>query len=203
MYFCASCKIHACSTGDFSKAPKSCPSLSDDMESISSLYKEEENYKIANTSAVVVKDRYGSKTRLEETIDFARQCHYENIGLAFCIGLSKEAEILNKVLISNGLKVNSLICKTGHLSRELIGIENNPVAMCNPIAQAKFLNEAKTDLNIILGLCVGHDTLFIKYSEAPVTVFAVKDRVLCHNPLGAIYQADAYYHDKLFPKKDS
>jgi uncharacterized metal-binding protein len=68
------------------------------------------------------------------------------------------------------------------------------------IGQAVFLNENKTDLNIVLGLCVRHDSLFIKYSVAPITVFAVKDRVLCHNPLAAVYQADAYYKDKLFPE---
>lgn len=202
MYFCASCKIHSCSSGDFSNAPKGCPSLSNDMGNLSSMYQDEENLKISRASAIVVSDRYGSKTRLEETMDFARECEYKNLGLAFCIGLTNEAEILRKVLVSNGFQVESILCKTGHLSRELIGIHDNPVAMCNPIAQAHFLNEAKTDLNIVLGLCVGHDSLFIKYSQSPVTVFAVKDRVLCHNPLGAIYQANAYYHDKLFPTKD-
>lgn len=75
--------------------------------------------------------------------------------------------------------------------------------MCNSIGQANFFNEAKTDFNILLGLCVGHDSLFIKYSEAPISVFAVKDRVLAHNPLGAIYQADSYYKDKLFPEKNN
>jgi len=50
-------------------------------------------------------------------------------------------------------------------------------------------------------LCVGHDSLFIKYSEAPITILAVKDRVLAHNPLGAIYQAESYYKNKLFPEK--
>jgi len=69
-------------------------------------------------------------------------------------------------------------------------------AMCNPIAQAEILNEAKTDLNILLGLCVGHDTLFMRYARAPVTVLAVKDRVLAHNPLGAIYAQD-YYAEKI------
>ena len=73
--------------------------------------------------------------------------------------------------------------------------------MCNPIAQAEFLNKAKTDFNVVIGLCVGHDSLFIKYSKAPVTVLAVKDRVLAHNPLGAIYMADKFYKDKLFPPK--
>ena len=70
--------------------------------------------------------------------------------------------------------------------------------MCNAIGQAIVLNEAHTDLNILLGLCVGHDSLFIKHSDAPITVFAVKDRVLCHNPLAVIYGADKYYKSKLF-----
>jgi uncharacterized metal-binding protein len=48
-------------------------------------------------------------------------------------------------------------------------------------------------LNILLGLCVGDDTLFIKHSKAPVTVLAVKDRVLAHNPLGALYTARNMY----------
>jgi uncharacterized metal-binding protein len=56
--------------------------------------------------------------------------------------------------------------------------------MCNPIAQAMIMNREKTELNIIVGLCVGHDSTFIR-SEAPVTVLVAKDRVLCHNPAGA------------------
>ena len=65
--------------------------------------------------------------------------------------------------------------------------------MCNPIAQAKILNHAQTDFNILLGLCVGHDSLFMKYSKAMVTVFAVKDRLLGHNPLAALYTSHSYY----------
>jgi uncharacterized metal-binding protein len=33
----------------------------------------------------------------------------------------------------------------------------------------------------------------LKYLEAPATVFAVKDRLLAHNPLAAIYMYDSYY----------
>jgi uncharacterized metal-binding protein len=73
--------------------------------------------------------------------------------------------------------------------------------MCNPIAQAEFLNGEETDFNIVLGLCVGHDTLFFKYSKAPVTVLAVKDRALAHNPLGALYLADGYMKGKIYPKE--
>jgi uncharacterized metal-binding protein len=171
------------------------------MVQIKELYKDEENYKIAQASSLIVSESYGTKTRLEETMAFAAKCGYKKIGLAFCIGLVDESKITSKVLTYNGFEVISIICKNGHLSRELIDINNTAVAMCNPIGQAIFLNKSKTDLNIILGLCVGHDSLFIKYSDAPVTVFAVKDRVLCHNPLAVIYQADSYYNDKLFPQK--
>jgi uncharacterized metal-binding protein len=46
---------------------------------------------------------------------------------------------------------------------------------------------------VLLGLCVGDDTLFIKHAKAPVTVLAVKDRVLAHNPLGALYTSRHIY----------
>ncbi len=65
--------------------------------------------------------------------------------------------------------------------------------MCNPILQAKMLNHAKTDLNVVVGLCVGHDSLFYKYSEAITTTMITKDRVLGHNPAAALYTADTYY----------
>ena len=65
--------------------------------------------------------------------------------------------------------------------------------MCNPILQAKILNEAKTDFNVVIGLCVGHDSMFYKYSDALATTLVTKDRVLGHNPAAALYQANAYY----------
>jgi uncharacterized metal-binding protein len=55
------------------------------------------------------------------------------------------------------------------------------------------LNRAQVDMAIMLGLCIGHDTLFIKYCDVRLTVLAVKDRVLGHNPLAALYHSDSYY----------
>lgn len=199
MYNCALCSIHVCSTGEFDKAPKNCPCANEKTGEIKELYKREENYRIAHGSSLIVSQGYCQKTRLEEIMDFANECGYRNIGLAFCIGLVSESKMFNKVLSYNGFEVNSVICKNGNISKDFIDVKGT-AAMCNPIGQAMFLNEAKTDLNVIMGLCVGHDTLFIKYSEAPVTIFAVKDRVLGHNPLAVIYQAEAYYKDKLFSK---
>ena len=69
--------------------------------------------------------------------------------------------------------------------------------MCNPIAQAELLNSQDTQFNICLGLCVGHDSLFYQYSKALVTTLVVKDRVLAHNPAGAVYCSEGYYKKKL------
>lgn len=143
--------------------------------------------------------RYPVKPRVQELIEFARRMGYRKLGLAFCGGLHQEAAIFARILEDHGFEVVSVVCKVGGVDKEAIGVgpaERVRVgafeAMCNPIAQAEVLNAAGTDFNILLGLCVGHDSLFIKYSQAMVSVFAVKDRVLGHNPLAAIYTYDSY-----------
>jgi uncharacterized metal-binding protein len=146
----------------------------------------------------------GPRTRLpriEELIQFARKCGYKTLGLAYCGGLAEEARLLTGILEKNGFKVVSVMCKTGGVPKERIGVPSECKiaypdeweSMCNPIAQAKLLNEAKVDLAVMLGLCIGHDTLFIKHCEVPLTILAVKDRVLGHNPLAALYTSGSYY----------
>ena len=141
-----------------------------------------------------------TKTRIVEIMEFARRMGYRRLGLAFCLGLIKEAALVEEILIEQGFEVVSAICKAGNTSKEKIGIKDREKifwgteeAMCNPIFQAKLLNREKTQFNILLGLCVGHDSLFFKYGAAPTTVLAVKDRVTGHNPLAAIYLSDSYY----------
>lgn len=143
--------------------------------------------------------RYPVKPRIQELIEFARKMGYKRLGLAFCGGLHSEAAIVHKILEDHGFEVVSVVCKVGGVDKEAIGVTAEQrvrigkfESMCNPVAQAKILNAAATDFNILLGLCVGHDSLFIKYSDAMVTVFAVKDRVMAHNPLGAIYNYGSY-----------
>lgn len=205
MYTCAMCKNHSCRTGTLEKMPLNCPCNEEEQNEVINLYLDEENKKIAYCSALTESEGYCKKTRLEEIMHFAHKCNYKKLGLAFCVGLSKEANILTKILMNNGFEVNSIMCKTGSIPKEFLGIKENEKvrpgvyeAMCNPIQQAMLLNKEKTEFNIMLGLCVGHDSLFIKYSDAPVTIFAVKDRVLAHNPLGALYLSDSYYKDKVY-----
>ncbi len=140
------------------------------------------------------------KTRLEEICEFSHKMGYKKLGLAYCAGFQSEASRLQKVLEADGFQTASVICKVGCTPKEEIGIADaekvrigEPESMCSPIGQAEVLNEAGTEFNVLLGLCVGHDSLFFKYAKAPTTVFAAKDRVLGHNPLAALYTLNSYY----------
>ena len=146
--------------------------------------------------------------RVEELIQFSRKCGYKRLGIAFCTGLANEARILTDVLEKKGFEVVSVRCKVGATPKERIGIKEEEKirgpgwleSMCSPIVQAEVLNAAEVDLAILLGLCIGHDTLFIKYCRVPMTVIAVKDRVFGHNPLAALYLANTGYYGRLMNK---
>ena len=141
-----------------------------------------------------------TKPRVQETCEFAQKMGYGKIGIAFCGGLFSEALSLTQILEAQGFEVISVVCKAGRTPKEQIGIKEEEKvrigefeSMCSPIAQAMILNEEKTDFNILLGLCVGHDSLFLKYSDALCTVLVAKDRVLAHNPCAALYTTGSYY----------
>ena len=140
------------------------------------------------------------KSRIEELIEFSQRMGYKKLGLAFCGGLTLEASILSEILEKHGFEVISVSCKVGGIPKERIGVKDAEKIqigkfepMCNPIAQAKILNRAGTDFNIMLGLCIGHDSLFLKFVDGLTTVFAVKDRVTGHNPVAALYTSRSYY----------
>ena len=135
-----------------------------------------------------------------ETLIFAEKIGAKKIGIATCAGTIREARTFVKILRKAGFEAVGAACKVGNKDKTLIGIEDcdkvhpgNYEPMCNPILQAKILNAEKTDLNVMMGLCVGHDSLFIKYSEAPVTVLFTKDRVTGHNAVQPLYLTESYY----------
>ena len=141
-------------------------------------------------------------------MEFARRLGVQTLGVAFCVGLREEARLLSRVLTANGFDVASVACKTGSIPKEELGLTDDQKvrpgtfeAMCNPIAQARVLNATGNGLNVLFGLCVGHDSLFIKHSEAPVTCLVAKDRVLAHNPIGALYCSGGYYHRTLYERQ--
>lgn len=197
MYTCANCTVLACANNEPEKMPKNCPMRNASvMEAARAGYDLPENHDFYVNCSAIEGLGYCQWPRLKETVEFCKRMGYHKLGLAFCKGLRKEARIVADLLRAQGFEVVSVICKTGGISKEEVGIPEEVKihpgefeAMCNPIAQAKLLNEQHTDFNIEVGLCVGHDSMFYKYSDAMVTTLVAKDRVLAHNPCGAIYCA--------------
>lgn len=186
---CATCNSKECYGG------RDCTSIRADAIAEN---KKEENLRVMKASAEVESEGYMRLTRLEELILFSKKMGYRKLGLAFCVGLEDEARIVYEVL-ARDFEVSSVCCKVCGISKKDLGLaelSGGGKGTCNPIGQAMLLNDEETDLNIILGLCIGHDILFTKHSKAPVTTFAVKDRVLTHNPLGVVYSK--YYKKRRF-----
>lgn len=171
-----------------------------DMEWALERYEEGRNKEIMIASAEVEYEGYCQWTRVQEIMEFARKINARKIGIANCIGLINEARIFARILRANGFEVYSVICKVAGKPKSSVGIpavcENIGAAMCNPILQARLLNNAQTDLNVVIGLCVGHDSLFYKYSDAYVTTLVTKDRVTGNNPAATLYTAQSYYKKK-------
>lgn len=201
MFTCADCTIAACRSGKLEEMPKNCPMRDPAFfEDLLDEYLKPENHDFYLTSTAIEYLGYCRWPRVREVAEFAKRMGYTRLGIGFCAGLHKEAAILSRLLRKQGFEVVSLICKTGSIPKTRVGYSQDMLlrpgtheAMCNPIAQATLLNKAQTQLNICFGLCVGHDSLFYKYSEAPVTTLVAKDRVTGHNPAAALYCADSYF----------
>lgn len=163
-------------------------------------YEEDRNHDVMVASAEVEYEGYCQWTRVQEIMEFARKIGAKKIGIANCIGLINEARIFARILRANGFEAYAVICKVEGRAKTSMGIpekcEQIGPAMCNPILQARLLNKAGTDLNVVMGLCVGHDSLFYRYSEAYVTTLITKDRVTGNNPAASLYTAGSYYRKK-------
>jgi uncharacterized metal-binding protein len=120
--------------------------------------------------------------RVNEIIEFAKEANINHVGIANCITFQKEAEEFESILINQGFTVSRVNCKYGHMSRNSI-LPDYKGTSCNPAGQAHYLEENKTELNIVMGLCLGHDIVFNSKSKALTTTLLVKDRKLKHNPL--------------------
>jgi len=147
-----------------------------------------------------------TKTRVEEIIEFGKKMGYKKIGVAFCGGLFSEANTFVRILEKHGFEAVSACCKVGGIPKEFLGLKDEEKirigsyeTMCNPITQAEVLNRAQTDFNVLIGLCVGHDSLFFKHAKALTTVLVTKDRVLGHNPVAALYGVKVYFQRLIKP----
>ncbi len=188
MMQCALCKQKNCYTG------QNCPGLQ--PAEIEAAYDTIDRQLM--TAAAKIEGRYYMQlSRLEESVKFAQEMGCTSIGVAFCIGLATEAKYIVQYF-QKFFTVHSVCCKVCGFDKHQLDLEQIKAdryeAMCNPAIQAKILNDAKTELNFAVGLCVGHDMIFNRHSTAPVSTLVAKDRLLAHNPLGAIYAG--YWRNK-------
>jgi uncharacterized metal-binding protein len=207
---CAKCSSFYCSRMPLEEVnvellPSFCPmkTSKETIKSAIAMYREEHVKRIYVPATITEKEAYENvrgalmavRPRIKEIIEFAKLVNAKKLGVAFCAGLQDEASRTVTFLEEAGFIVASVRCKCGATDKTELGVAEkykigSPSqfeAACNPIVQAWLLNEAETDINMIVGLCVGHDMLFTKFSKAPVTTLIVKDRLLGHNPAAALY----------------
>ena len=162
----------------------------EELEKAKNEYRTQSVINIYEAACIVGATNDGFRPRIEEAIDFARQLKLSKIGFATCNAFKKEQELIGKLFIRKDLDVICANCQIGRVSAEDRGVPrlNKYInSFCNPIAQAEILNRGGTQLNFIVGLCMGHDILFTRYSKAPVSTLIVKDRMMGNNPAAALY----------------
>jgi uncharacterized metal-binding protein len=148
--------------------------------------------RVMKVAAAIESDGYGELDRLHELARYAHDMGHARLGLAFCVGLADEARLIHAFLQTQDLRVYSACCKLCGLPKDDLGLARlHPdwptEATCNPVGQALELQRCRTELNVAIGLCIGHDILFAQHSHAPVTTLVVKDRVHAHSPLTPLY----------------
>jgi uncharacterized metal-binding protein len=201
---CALCGVKACAAEPDTKQPPAfCPMPveAELLEEVERAYLEREDLRrLAIESARTEAAGYFRSTRVEEIMDFARRIGARKLGIAHCVGLMQEAKMARDIFAAGGFEVYSVCCKVGSIAKETIGLRDDEKvrpgqyeAICSPVGQAALLARAGTELNVVIGLCVGHDSLFFMHSKAPTTVLVAKDRVLGHNPVAALYTSHTYY----------
>ncbi len=212
---CSKCTEQVCQIRQKDYLPDCCPML--DTDCINAGVNEYKNEDIAKFYADSLKSMgksFGKMPRVIEAAYFCKLRGYKKIGVAYCSGMLKFGKAVCEILESYGFEVVSCGCKTGGfgpeelVSKDLLGDFGKPRptpnlqdipekfrkprAICNPIGQAMLLNKAGTQFNVIAGLCVGHDSLFMKYSDAMCTTVVMKDRLFPEQCAPSIDEARKY-----------
>jgi len=202
--------------------PEFCPMKhkQDVIDKAMEKYKDPESLRLYQNSTVNEQRAYMNirgrviavRPRILEIIKFSEMMNWKKIGVAFCTGLGTEAKRVVEIFESAGLDVYSICCKCGHVDKPMWGIapedkihalRGRPESFeagCNPIAQAEVLNSEDVDLNVIVGLCIGHDIQFTEYAKGPVTTLIVKDRVTGHNPFASLFSG--YHHPRMWKEEE-
>lgn len=209
---CVKCNVLRCSVAEKDRrVPSSCPTVryADLIEATKEKYHLPENEAVIRgwhglMSKILDPEKSREKfswTRVDEIMEYAAIRGMKRLGIATCYALLFESKLLSDILEANGFEVVSICCLCGEVNPQDMGLGGN--VFCNPILQAEVLNCEKTELNIMVGLCVGHDILFLRHCKGETTPLIVKDRALGHNPVAALYTSqNSFYNDRFIRKPE-
>jgi len=194
-YACATCKRTSCFRGEFDQMPRTCPTRTEvAIAQDRSPYLDGERAEVMRVAdRTPFADDGSQRNRVQELVRFAQARGMGRVGIAFCVTLIKEAQELARQLRAGGLDPELVCCRVGAIDYDQIGLPKaHPdrfAAICNPVAQARLLNQSHVDLVAQLGLCIGHDLILQEECDAPVTTLVVKDRVFDHHSVLALRQS--------------
>ncbi len=171
---CSDCLSYACGAGHSDLGPDTCP-MRGDFPPFDELY-DGRRRQMLYQAALVESEGYCRWTRAREIVEFSRRMGWTRVGIAHCSDTVPEAGLASQYLGARGL--------------EVVGPFASP--QCDPLAQASHMAGAGSELNVICGMCPGHEAMFIRASAAPVTGFVARDVRLRHNPVAALYTSDGY-----------
>jgi uncharacterized metal-binding protein/rhodanese-related sulfurtransferase len=141
-------------------------------------------------SKLVDNGRAGTLSRLEEIVEYCKLRGYSKIGVAYCFGMEKEAELLKQFLNRENLALEMISCSVDGVKESTIDSSKVSTSVsCNPIGQAARINAAGVPFTILMGLCLGHDVIIQKKLNMEFTTLIVKDRVNNHNPMAGLTSA--------------
>ena len=187
------CKKMGCWLGEDRGIPDYCQAQHyiEEIDKANQEYALPRNVDIYAAACIVGGKNDGYRARIEEAVDFAKTLNLSKVGFAACVAFGNEMAVITRLFQDSDIEVFCASCQIGRSSATDRGVPQLAKypdnSSCNPIAQAEILNAEKTQLNFIVGLCMGHDVLFTRYSKAPVSTLIVKDRLLGNNPAAAVY----------------
>jgi len=186
---CADCKAYVCRRGGPMEAtPDFCP-MRGDFPEFEELYSEGEDLALLSQAALVESGGYCRWTRVREVGEFCKLMEYGRVGLAHCPDMVAWAERVKMAL--RDFEIDAILPPSASVG--------------DPVGQGRFFADEGTDLNVIAGMCVGHEAMFLRATEAPAVSLIARDVRLLHNPVAGLYTSRSYLKPEMFghwPKAD-
>ncbi|MGW8265290.1 MAG: DUF1847 domain-containing protein [Longimicrobiales bacterium] len=177
---CAVCESHVCRGGNREAGPDFCP-MHGEFPEFGDLYGDPVSLELLRGAAIIEARGYGRWTRIREVAELSLLLGLGRLGVAHATDTRWEAERVAGFLASFGLEPVL-----------------PPAALApDPEAQADLFGETGTELNVVAGLGVAAEALFLQASHAPTVVLLARDRRLHHNPAAALYTSRSYLQDAL------